>query len=86
MDWDGDATSFLENMLSEMPFFIRSQARTATREKADELAGARGGQTVSKEDVIIAMIQITPSAMRDPLKQLLRKKGVDLAPFEQHWT
>jgi hypothetical protein len=86
MDWDGDATSFLESILAEMPFFIRSQAKTATREKADELASARDAQSVSKDDVIIAMIQITPSAMRDPLKQLLKKKGVEMARFEQHWT
>lgn len=86
MDWDSDATSFLEAMLSEMPFFIRSQAKTATREKADELAAARGAATVSKDDVIGAMIQITPSAMLEPLKALLRKRGVDLARFEQHGT
>ena len=86
MDWDTEATSFLESMLSEMPFFIRSQAKTATREKADEVAAGRGGQTVTKDDVITAMIQITPSAMKEPLKALLKKRGVDLARFEQHWT
>lgn len=86
MDWDGEATSLLEGMLSDMPFFIRSQARTATREKAGELATARGAQTVARDDVVLAMILITPPAMRDPLKQLFRKRGVDLARFEQHWT
>lgn len=86
MDWDSEATSFLESMLAEMPFFIRAQAKTATREKADELAAARGGQTVAKDDVITAMILITPSAMRDPLKALLKKKGVDMALFEQHFS
>lgn len=86
MDWDSDANSFLEAMLSEMPFFIRAQAKTATCERAGELAGARGAVAVSRDDVIAAMIQTTPAAMREPLKALLKKKGVDPARFEQHGT
>lgn len=85
MEWDTDAKAFLDSMLAEMPFFIRAQAKTATVEKAQEVAGDRDAERVAKDDVVAAMVLITPEAMREPLKAMLTKRGVDLARFEKHF-
>lgn len=85
MEWDTEAKSFLDGILAEMPFFVRTQARSATAERAEELATDRGADRISKDDMITAIVLITPDAMREPLKAMLVKRGIDLARFEEHF-
>ena len=79
--WDPDAKTFLDAVCTDLPFFIRGQAKSATVEKAEELVGAGG--KVTRERVVEAMIAITPAPMKPQLKALLEKRGVDLARWSK---
>lgn len=83
--WEPEAKAFLDVVMGDLPFFIRSQARTATTEEAFRLAAADGLKTAGKHHVVTAMINITPSHMKGQLKAMLAKRGVDLAKYAEHF-
>lgn len=82
--WDVDAKALLEAICAELPFFIRAQARTATQQKAEELARQGAQKSVTRDGVVEATISITPPPMKGQLKALLAKCGVDLARWADH--
>lgn len=81
--WDQDARTFLDTVMQDLPFFIRSQAKAATVEEAEKQAG--GDSSVTKHHVVMAMIAITPSHMKGQLKAMLTKRGVEMAKYAAHF-
>lgn len=77
--WDQDARAFLDTVMQDLPFFIRSQAKAATVEEAEKQAAGEKG--VTKHHVVMAMIAITPSHMKGQLKAMLTKRGVEMANY-----
>lgn len=85
LTWESDAKAFLESICSDLPFFIRSQARSATADEAVRQARAAGVPAVTRDHVILGMITITPGHMKAQLKALLEKRGVDMATYGRHF-
>lgn len=83
--WEPEAKTFLDVMMGDLPFFIRSQARTTTTEEAFRLARAEGARTATRHHVVLAMVNITPSHMKGQLKAMLTKRGVEMAQYAEHF-
>ena len=71
--------------MGDLPFFIRSQARSATTEEAQRQAAAEQAASVTRHHVVMAMIEITPSHMKMQLKAMLKKRGVDMDTYGSHF-
>lgn len=83
--WDAEAKAFLDAICSDLPYFIRSQARSATSEEAARQAQSGGGVSVSKHHVVVAMIRITPSHMKMQLRAMLERRGVDTSAYGEQF-
>jgi hypothetical protein len=83
--WDPAATAILEAIASDIPFIIRSTARSAAIAQAERHARDGNKDTITRDDAIIAMILITPANMRDAFRELLKKRNVDPEPFEKYF-
>lgn len=79
--WEPEAKTFLDTVMQDLPFFIRSQAKAATTEEAEKQAAADEAKSVSKHHVVMAMIAITPSHMKGQLKAMLAKRGVEMSKY-----
>ena len=83
--WDPESTETLETILAEIPFLMRGQVRGATVQKAEDYARRNGTPSVSRDDVLIALILITPKGMREGLKGKFRQFGVDPESFAKYF-
>lgn len=84
--WEPTAKTFLDTVMQDLPFFIRSQAKSATVEEAENQAAAEQAKAVTKHHVVMAMIEITPAHMKGQLKAMLTKRGVEMAKYASYFT
>lgn len=83
--WEADARTFLDAIMTDLPFFVRSHARAATSEEAVLQVGAEGGGSVTRHHVVMAMIAVTPGHMMLQLRAMLEKRGVDMGRYGGHF-
>ena len=83
--WEPEAKAFLDVLMGDLPFLIRSQARTTTTEEAFRLASAENLPAASKRHVVMAMVNITQHHMKGQLKAMLTKRGLDMARYAEHF-
>lgn len=81
--WEDDARIFLDSMCSEMPIFIRATAKAGCVVQAEKAAREGARDVIVTDDVVVALILITPSPMRDGLKELLTRRQIDLTRFAE---
>ncbi len=78
MDWNTEARSKFEKMISMIPFFQRKMAERLAGKKAEENAGARGASLVEEPDIVSALISETPAPFQAMMRDTARKAGFNL--------
>lgn len=79
MEWNQEAKSFLEELVSPMPIFVRPMVKKKIENAI--VAGAEG-ETISKDDVVRGYIVASPGDMQQKAIKLLTEKGIDLSPYQ----
>lgn len=81
--WDNKAQEHFNKVIENLPQFHRSIAEQLVKEKAEELAKARGSDRVEDQDVIVAFFQEVPPAFKDMMKRLFHQQGIDYSQYVQ---
>ncbi|MFH1504911.1 MAG: DUF2621 family protein [Candidatus Omnitrophota bacterium] len=81
IEWNQDAKSSFDKVISNLPQFHRSIAERLVKEKARELANQRNSQIVENQDVVRAFFQEVPPAFKDMMKRLFSQLNIDCCSY-----
>jgi hypothetical protein len=77
MAWDEPAEGVLTSLCRMVPETIRELAKAAARDESESVASARGGDSVSVDDVVRGWIRTTPPEQRDGLVVVIEELGLE---------
>ena len=78
MDWDAEARTKFEKMISMIPFFQRKMAERLAGKKAEEYAQERGAAQVEEHHIVAALIAETPAPFQMSMRDTARSAGFDM--------
>jgi hypothetical protein len=79
--WEAEAKTKYEEITDSLPQFHRTIAKQLVKQKAEELAKAKGSEEVKLADLILAFAQEVPPAFKDMMKRLLAQHGIDYSKY-----
>ncbi|HEY6882199.1 MAG TPA: DUF2621 family protein [Polyangiales bacterium] len=77
LDWEVDARELLKQLLRCVPVPFRSSARTKSIARAEALALTCGSVTVTREDAVRGLVDVTPTFQHRLLLAELRSRDVE---------
>ena len=77
MAWDEPAEGVLTSLCRMVPETIRELAKAAARDESESVASARGGDSVSVDDVVRGWIRTTPPEQRNGLIAVIESLGLE---------
>jgi hypothetical protein len=81
LNWDAKAKDIYERVTNQLPEFHRTIAKRLAKESAEELAKARGSQTVEEGDLISAFFKEVPPAFKTMMTRLLERLNIDYKKY-----
>ena len=81
IQWSPQAKKHFDTVIENLPQFHRSIAELLVKEKAEEIALARGSNTVEDKDVVTAFFQEVPPAFKDMMKRLFSQLNIDYKQY-----
>jgi len=79
--WKENSKAIFDKVVENLPQFHRSIAKQLVREKAEELAQARGSESVEEKDLVVAFFQEVPPAFKDMMKRLFSHLNIDYSQY-----
>lgn len=78
MDWNAEARTKFDKMISMIPFFQRKMAEKLAGKKAEENASLRGASEVQEADIVSAFLSETPAPFKKSMSETAIKAGFDM--------
>ncbi len=78
MDWEPEAKTKFDNMLSLIPFFQRKMAERMGTKKAEENASERDSDIVEEHDIVRALESETPTPFKALMRDTATKVGFNM--------
>ena len=82
MEWNESAEGVLATLCRMVPETIRELARAAAHDAAESVAGERGSESVSVDDVIRGWIRTTPPEQRNGMVAVIESLGLEPEIYE----
>ena len=82
MEWDEPAEGVLATLCRMVPDTLRELAKAAAQDEAESVAGERGAESVSVDDVIRGWIRTTPPEQRNGLVAVIESLGLEPEVYE----
>jgi len=77
MRWSDEANEILEELLRVLPAPARTVVQESTELRAESLTSEAGEDEVAMETAVQAIVESTPSDLRQRLKHTLTYHGID---------
>lgn len=84
--WENEEKDLLEDLVSPVPEIFRDVARQTIASKIGELALEKNEEKISREILIEGYIIGTPKRDHRFLRKMLKKKDIDVTPYEQYFA
>lgn len=85
MEWTPEAKAKMEEMLEDVPSFLRKMVSRQGSLEAERLGQKKGLEVIGLRDMIVGYISATPRPMRENLKKAMIKYGINPDDFEEEF-
>ena len=85
MEWTPAAKAKMEEMLEEVPSFLRKMVSRQGSLEAERLAQKKGLEVIDTRDMVVGYISATPRPMRENLKKAMIKYGFNPDDFQEEF-
>ena len=85
MEWTPAAKAKMEEMLEEVPSFLRKMVSRQGSLEAERLAQKKGLNVIDTRDMVVGYISATPRPMRENLKKAMIKFGFNPDDFREEF-
>ncbi len=77
MNWNPKAKEIFDKVISNLPQFHRTIAEKLVKESAEEIAKAKGLNSVEEKELVEAFFKEIPPAFKEMMKRLFTKLNID---------
>ena len=82
MNWEDSAEGVLATLCRMVPETLRELAKSAAQDEAETVAGERGAESVTVDDVIRGWIRTTPPEQRNGMVAVIEGLGLEPEIYE----
>jgi DNA-binding MarR family transcriptional regulator len=81
VNWSDRAKEIFDKVINNLPQFHRTIAQKLVKESAEEIAKAKGLDSVEERELIEAFFKEIPPAFKEMMKRLFNKLGIDYEKY-----